>query len=107
MKLKAKITYTPGQWKAVKNSSWSSDHIRVFGDRTGYLICTGPELTAHATAIAMPFENQSTIDGNAALIAAAPDMLKALQNLENDDNSIPDHAWKLVQDAITKATTKP
>lgn len=39
-----------------------------------------------------------------ALISAAPDMLEALLNLENDDNSIPEHAWKLVQDAIKKAT---
>ena len=39
-----------------------------------------------------------------ALISAAPDMLEALQNLENDDNSIPEHAWKLVKDAIAKAT---
>lgn len=39
-----------------------------------------------------------------ALISAAPDMLEALQNLENDDNSIPEHAWKMVQDAIRKAT---
>jgi hypothetical protein len=41
---------------------------------------------------------------NARLIAAAPDMLEALQNLENDDNSIPAHAWALVQAAINKAT---
>jgi hypothetical protein len=39
-----------------------------------------------------------------ALISAAPDMLEALQNLENDDNSIPEHAWKMVQNAIRKAT---
>lgn len=38
------------------------------------------------------------------LIAAAPDMLEALQNLENDDNSIPEHAWNLVKYAIEKAT---
>lgn len=37
---------------------------------------------------------------NAKLIASAPKMLEALQNLENDDNSIPEHAWRLVQDAI-------
>ena len=40
---------------------------------------------------------------NARLIAAAPDMLEALQNLENDDNSIPERAWKMVKDAIAKA----
>jgi hypothetical protein len=37
---------------------------------------------------------------DAKLIASAPQMLEALQNLENDDNSIPEHAWRLVQDAI-------
>ena len=40
---------------------------------------------------------------NTKLIAAAPDMLEALQNLENDDNSIPERAWKMVKDAIAKA----
>lgn len=44
-------------------------------------------------------------EANARLIAAAPDLLEALQNLENDNGQIPDHAWKLVQDAIKKATT--
>ena len=41
---------------------------------------------------------------DAYLISAAPDMLEALQNLENDDNSIPKHAWEIVQKAIAKAT---
>ena len=40
---------------------------------------------------------------NAYLIAAAPDLLEALENLENDDNSIPSHAWDMVQSAIAKA----
>jgi hypothetical protein len=30
-------------------------------------------------------------------------LLEALQNLENDDRSIPDHAWAIVQAAIAKA----
>tara|TARA_R110000796_G_scaffold73774_6_gene165763 strand:- start:377 stop:631 length:255 start_codon:yes stop_codon:yes gene_type:complete len=34
---------------------------------------------------------------------AAPKMLEALQNLENDNNQIPPNAWKLVQDAISLA----
>lgn len=40
----------------------------------------------------------------AQLFSAAPDLLEALQNLENDNGQIPGHAWKLVQDAIAKAT---
>lgn len=38
-----------------------------------------------------------------ALREAAPLMLEALQNLENDAGQIPDHAWKLCQQAITAA----
>lgn len=48
--------------------------------------------------------NYSEGIANARLITAAPDMLNALQNLENDDNSIPEHVWKLVKAAIAKAT---
>jgi hypothetical protein len=47
----------------------------------------------------MPLEQEA----NQKLIASAPEMLEALQNLENDKNQIPAHAWKMVQDAITKA----
>ena len=43
----------------------------------------------------------------AQLISAAPDLLEACRNLENDDGSIPEHAWKKVQDAINKATFNP
>lgn len=42
-------------------------------------------------------------EANALLIAAAPELLEALENLENDDGSIPEHAWKLVKAAIAKA----
>jgi hypothetical protein len=39
------------------------------------------------------------------LAAAAPLMLKALQNLENDDGlRMPDSAWELVQEAVEAAT---
>ncbi len=42
---------------------------------------------------------------NAKLFAAAPDLLEALQNLENDDGErMPATAWTMVQDAIAKAT---
>jgi hypothetical protein len=43
---------------------------------------------------------------NARLISSAPDLLEALLNLENNDGSIPSHAWKIVQAAIAKATGK-
>ncbi len=40
---------------------------------------------------------------DAHLIAAAPKMLEALQNLENDANQIPPHAWKMVKESIKSA----
>jgi hypothetical protein len=42
-------------------------------------------------------------EANARLIAAAPDLLEALENLENDSGSIPDHAWQRVKAAIALA----
>jgi len=42
-------------------------------------------------------------DANCCLVAAAPKMLAALENLENDANQIPAHAWKLIQEALDAA----
>ena len=42
-------------------------------------------------------------EANMKIAAAAPDMLAALMNLENDDGTIPSHAWRLVREAINKA----
>ena len=50
-----------------------------------------------------PHVETGSAKGNAQLFAAAPDLLEALKNLENDDYSIPPHAWELVQNAISKA----
>jgi hypothetical protein len=43
-------------------------------------------------------------EANARLISAAPYMLEALQSLENDDGSIPQDIWNMVQGSILKAT---
>ena len=88
--------HTPGPWKA---------HFEEAN------FVTGPDLGR--VAMMMNLKGAHGLGGrrsgaesaaNCLLIAAAPDMLAALQNLENDDGSIPQHAWKVVQDAIASAT---
>ncbi len=37
------------------------------------------------------------------LIAATPDLLEALESIENDDNSIPKKIWEMRNQAIKKA----
>ncbi len=70
-----------------------------------------PENSGHSGTEAHEYYGGSLIcesvyrEKDVTLISAAPDMLEALQNLENDNNAIPEHAWKMVQDAIKKATT--
>ena len=46
---------------------------------------------------------QQEWQANARLIAAAPDMLEVLENIENDDAHIPATIWDLIQKAIAKA----
>jgi hypothetical protein len=74
---------------------WSTNHVGFTHAKNGACI-------AEVGIDVLPFEE---VEANGKLIAAAPDLLEALQNLENDNGQIPDHAWKLVQDAIAKATT--
>jgi len=50
-----------------------------------------------------PHVADGSAKGNAMLYAAAPDMLAALKNIENDDAHMPSTAWDLIQAAIAKA----
>ena len=81
--------HTPGPWKVIP--SW--------GDWT----IEGPNKEEIIFQDG-PYQTPTIWLENARLIAAAPDMLEALQNLENDDGSMPKSAWNLVQNAIAKAT---
>jgi len=85
----AEIKHSPAPWKIAELTE-QHPSPRIF---------SGSRLVAHVSNSDYPNE------ANANLIAAAPDMLEALQNLENDDGkTMPPSAWKLVQNAITKAT---
>ena len=48
-------------------------------------------------------EDEETANKTAQLFAAAPEMLIALQNIENDNKSIPEPIWSMVQNVIKKA----
>lgn len=82
------MKYTPGPWYSVQYANY---HNLQSGEYFGDPDLLNEEISVNAEA-------------NAKLAAAAPDMLEALQNIENDGNSIPEHAWELIQDAIKKAT---
>lgn len=48
-------------------------------------------------------EGKNNFEANANLIAAAPELLEALKNIENDDNRIPKTIWDMRNKAIQKA----
>lgn len=54
------------------------------------------------TAICV-LESREEAESNANLIAAAPELLGALKNIENDNNHIPQPIWALVKNVIDKA----
>lgn len=85
--------HTPGPW----DYGWE---IQPNGCPTvghkGLMVC----MVAHS---AKDPDQKETALANANLIAAAPDLLEALENLENDAGQMPDHAWQMVKSAIRKA----
>lgn len=81
------MSHTPGPWEAVE----IIDHISVESKKQ---------------TIATFFTYQENYLSNANLIAAAPEMLEALKNIENDDQRLPNSAWGLIQKAIAKAEGK-
>lgn len=62
----------------------------VIGPRFGKQVC-------------VVFTDSKEEEANARLIAAAPDLLEALENIENDDGHIPEKIWAMRNAAIAKA----
>ena len=90
-----KSKHTPGPWKTWK-SELPIDRSRitcVYQEESRTIIVDIPHI---------PWPREEA-DANAHLIAAAPDLLEACENLENDDSAIPKYAWDMIQAAIAKA----
>jgi hypothetical protein len=81
-------------------------HVQTMG---GYQIASTPELSKHAQAK----EENASREANARLIAAAPELLKALNRLadgfcENVDGEELYGDWiAIAEEAIAKATGEP
>lgn len=100
--------HTPGPWEVINLSTVCS----LVGANSGdgckadqYDCWQIAELGSGMTLVdgAMTSLGFDVVKANANLIAAAPDLLMALENLENDAGQIPDHAWKIVKSAIARA----
>lgn len=100
--------HTPGPWKW--ESGWEElpdtpkyADLSLTGEK-GVVI--DMRIDHYEFLIDAEIEKGCILPADRCLIAAAPDMLEALQNIENDDNSMNKTAWELIQAAIAKATGK-
>lgn len=91
-----KFKGTKGKWEAHNNKVYQEVNRRT-EERS--LLISIHLYDENMKGLSLSEENKA----NAQLIASAPEMLEALQNLENDNGQIPAHAWKMVQNAIKKA----
>ena len=97
------MSYTKG-----KNGTWYTDKF-VSGKA---VFCDGAALDGGRTVIAIPQKQMDGNDnGNAALIAAAPDLLEACKKVLNkcreiDDKDIPAPLFNLIENNIYKAIQK-
>jgi len=88
-------THTPGPW-AIANAGElnpSPCGIRSVGHPTG-MICH------------LPSEHES-LESNARLIAAAPEMLEVLQSIKNSEALLAYDLWEMINEAIAKGQLTP
>lgn len=84
--------FTKGEWSI---NEWTQPDDRIS------IGAVGTPLIAIVPSRDVSYNEQKA---NAKLITAAPDLLEALMNIENDDNSIPATIWEMRNAAIKKAT---
>lgn len=90
--------HTPGPWIVIEEKYYSKEACITSQDRI--YNSKGPICELDYIFDGPHGDEQIA---NMALICAAPDLLEALENLENDNGAIPDHAWQMVQKAIARA----
>lgn len=90
------MSRTPGTWKVRHNYHYDAKFSTVYtGKMSRTFAVSGGDFVA--TRIK---------PDDARLISAAPDLLEALENIENDDGSIPSTIWDMRNAAIAKAKGK-
>lgn len=79
----------------ITKGPWGKDRYgAIFGANGEQVLFEGMAMSGISTP---------TTRANRDLVCAAPDLLEALENLENDNGQIPSGAWDLVCSAIAKA----
>lgn len=101
-------SHTPGPWRVSNLSTVVSENGAESGDGCNADIYDCWVIAECGVGMTL-VDGQMTslgfdlVKANATLIAAAPDLLAALENIENDAGQVPDHAWKIIKAAIAKA----
>ena len=83
--------FTKGKWSINSNNQ---DQIE---SQDGINICD-------CWSMGDRFPDELEMKANALLISKAPEMLEVLENIENDNGSIPAFMWEMIKKVIKQAT---
>lgn len=89
-------THAPGPWAIIPQLSPEGDVATVYNTTEGWVSIHAPAWTN--------IGDREVAMANARLIAAAPDLLEALQHLLVAHGEQLDYAFQQAQEAIAKAT---
>ena len=82
-----KFKGTKGLWEIVQ----TIDHPENKGEQISFI--QTPKVCFNICAVEIDTFTRVEFQANAQLISKAPEMLEFLENLENDNHSIPPHMW--------------
>ncbi len=97
-----KTKHTSGEWKANEPLDMEGMH-HIFIEADGKILGRIDGYVNGSLCGEKGHPDRKQTIANARLITAAPEMLAALENLENDANQMPMSIWQAVQEAIAKA----